>query len=145
MRTEELEEYMLRDPYIRQYFGGVVALDQLPKVIKKPSMFIVNTDPSSLPGRHWLVVFFTRINEHFDSAGFYPIKPIEAELIAHGPRFQYNNTRVQAFHSETCGLFCLFYCYFRSRGYSFSQIMNMFSNNLIVNEHLVKYFYKITS
>ena len=88
MRTEELEEYMLRDPYISQYFGGVVALDQLPKVIKKPSMFIVNTDPSSLPGRHWLVVFFTRINEHFDSAGFYPIKPqsVRISLDLHNSR-----------------------------------------------------------
>ena len=145
MRTEELEAYMLRDPYIRQYYGGVVALDQIPKIIKKPSIFIVNSDSAHLPGRHWLAVFFTRVNEHFDSAGFYPSRDLESELIAHGPKFRYNDTRVQAFNSETCGLFCLFYCYFRCRGYSFSDIMNMFSKNLYVNEHLVKYFYKLTS
>ena len=144
MKTEELEAYMLRDPYIRHYYGGVVALDQLPIVIKKPTIFIVNSDPSGLPGKHWFAVFFTTINEHFDSAGFYPNKVLEAELIAHGPRFQYNDNRVQTFYSDTCGLFCLFYCYFRCRGYSFREIMDMFSDNLQVNEHVVKYFYELT-
>lgn len=145
MRTEELERYMLHDPYIRQYYGGVVALDQLPKEIKKPSIFIVNSDPAGLPGKHWYAVFFTKVSEHFDSAGFYPNKTLEAELIAHGPKFLYNNVRVQALHSETCGLFCLFYCYFRCRGHSFRDIMKMFSPNLQLNEQIVKYFYSLTS
>ena len=145
MRTEELEKYMLHDPFIRRYYGGVVAIDQLPKHISKPSIYIVNSDPAGLPGRHWYAVFFSDVNEHFDSAGFYPSKALEIELTAHGPRFLYNVNRVQAFHSDTCGLFCLFYCYFRCRGYSFSEIMKMFSENLHINEHLVKYFYKITA
>lgn len=144
MKTEELEEYMMRDEYIREYYGGVVARDQLPVVIQKPSIFIVNSDPAGLPGKHWLAVFFTTVNEHFDSAGFYPIAALEAELISHGPRFQYNDKRVQAYRSDTCGLFCLFYCYFRCRGYMFSEIINMFSDNLQINEHVVEQFYQWT-
>ena len=145
MKTEELEAYMLNDPYIRQYFGGVVALDQLPKKIHKPSIFIINNDPASLPGRHWMALFFTSINEHFDSAGFYPNAALEAELVSHEPRFMYNDTRVQAYHSDSCGLFCLFYCYFRCRGFSFRDIVNMFSSNLNINEHIVNYFYELTN
>lgn len=145
MRTEELAAYMLRDPYIRQYYGGVVALDQLPAQMNKPAIYIVNSDPAELPGRHWFAVFFTTVNEHFDSAGFYPNATLEDELIVHGPRFQYNNRRVQAYHSDTCGLYCLFFCYFRCRGYSFRDIMNMFSENLQVNEHVVNYFYDLTN
>ena len=72
MKTEELEQYMLNDPFIRKYYGGVVALDQLPQKISKPKIFIVNSDPAALPGQHWYAVYFTTINEHFDSAGFYP-------------------------------------------------------------------------
>ena len=144
MRTEQLQAYMLRDPYIRRYYGGVVALDQLPLIITKPSIYIVNSDPANKPGRHWFALFFTTVNEHFDSAGFYPNPTLEAKLIAHGPKFQYNDRRVQAFHSETCGLFCLFYCYFRCRGYSFRKIMKMFSDNLQLNEHIVEYFYRMT-
>lgn len=144
MKTEELEQYMLNDPFIRKYYGGVVALDQLPQKISKPKIFIVNSDPAALPGQHWYAVYFTTINEHFDSAGFYPNAKLESELIVHGPRFMYNDRRVQAFRSESCGLFCLFYCYFRCRNVSFRKIMNMFSNNLQLNEHVVKYFYAIT-
>ena len=144
MRTEELESYMMRDPYIQKYYGGVVALNQLPLFIVKPTIFIVNSDPASLPGRHWFAVFFTTINEHFDSAGFYPNAVLEAQLIAHGPKFRYSDRRVQDFNTESCGQFCLFYCYFRCRGYSFRAIMDMFSPNLALNEHIVQYFYDLT-
>ena len=144
MRTEELQEYMLADPYIANVYGGVVALDGLPDFVRKPSIYIVNSDPSSEPGKHWYAVYFNRINEHFDSAGFYPNSTLESHLIAYGPRFMYNDKRVQAHHSDTCGLFCLFYCYFRCRGVSFKQIMDMFSSNLALNEEIVKYFYQIT-
>lgn len=145
MRTEELEAYMLSDPYIRRYYGGVVALDRLPSVITKPSIFIVNSDTADMPGRHWFAVFFNpTVNEHFDSAGFFPSLTLEASLIAHGPTFQYNNRRVQDYHSNTCGLFCLFYCYFRCRGHSFRDIMQMFSSNLQINEHVVETFYNVT-
>lgn len=144
MRTEELEAYMLNDPYIRHYYGGVVPLDKLPKRIDKQTVFIVNTDPAHLPGKHWLAVFFTNVNEHFDSSGFYPNSAIEKELITHGPKFCYNTKRVQAFYSDTCGLYCLFYCYFRCRGLSFREIIDMFTPNLHLNEHIVNQFYEST-
>ena len=145
MRTEELERYMLNDPYISQFYGGVAALDQLPLYIQKPSVYIVNSDPISLPGKHWYAVYFDDVNEHFDSAGFYPRRMLENYLIAYGPRFLYSNRRVQSFHSDTCGLFCLFYCYFRCRGYGLRQIMQMFSDNLYLNEEIVNYFYFSTA
>ena len=144
MRTEDLEAYMLRDPYIRHYYGGVVALNQLPVAITKPKLYIVNSDPMGLPGQHWFAVFFTTVNEHFDSAGFYPNAVLEAQLISRGPRFRYSDRRVQDYNTESCGMFCLFYCYFRCRGYTFQDVMNMFSHNLQLNEHVVQYFYKLT-
>lgn len=145
MNTDELETYMLNDPYISQMYGGVVALNEVPNVIKKPSVFIVNSDPNYLPGTHWYALYFDRISEHFDSAGFEPNPVLENHLIVHGPQYKYNSTRVQNFNTDTCGLFCLFFVYFRCRGYTFNKIMNMFSNNLELNEHIVKYFYEITA
>ena len=144
MKTEELESYMLNDPYISKVYGGVVAHDQLPLRINKPSIFIVNSDTIMLPGKHWYALYFDVVNEHFDSAGSSPDKTLENYLIAYGPNYLYNSQRVQSPHSDTCGLFCLFYCFFRCRGFSFSRIMNMFSKNLTVNEAVVKYFYALT-
>lgn len=55
-------------------FLGVLACDQLPKhgVYKYPAMFIVNTQPSNMPGEHWLYCGYTtkhRQGYFFDSFG----------------------------------------------------------------------------
>ena len=145
MNTSQLEAYMLKDQYISQFYGGVVAADQLPLFSSKPAVYIVNSDPISLPGSHWIAVFIDTICEHFDSAGFKPSPSFEQYLIIHGPKYLYNKERVQAFKSDTCGLFCLFYAYFRCRGHTFADIMNMFSDNLKLNEALVKTFFVATA
>lgn len=145
MKTEQLEHYMLNDPYISSFYGGVVALDQIPSLIEKPTIFIVNTDPAALPGTHWLSVFFNfGFNEHFDSSGHLPSLALQQELISQGPLYMYNTMRVQSFTSDTCGQFCLFFCYFRCRGYSFTEIMNMFTSSLELNESIVSLFYSLT-
>lgn len=142
MNTAQLERYMLNDVFIRQYYGGVLAADQLPLVVRKPTIYIVNTDPIALKGEHWLVLFMDNdLCEHFDSAGFPPRQDFEVYLTAKGPDYLYNTERVQHVDSNTCGLFCLFYAYFRCRGFSMLEIMSMFSENLLINEVLVKTFY----
>lgn len=136
---------MLKDPYIRLFYGGVIALDQLPSVISKPSVYIVNTDPAHLPGTHWLAVYFdSPVSEHFDSSGQKPPPSLELELIFHSSMYMYNTSRVQSFTSNTCGEFSLFFCYFRCRGFTFKEIMNMFTGNLEENENLVQLFYNFT-
>ena len=145
MNTQQLRQYMLLDPYIRQYFGGVISSDKLPLTVHKPRIYIVNTDPSSLPGEHWVTLFIDSVCEHFDSSGIRPRKDFENYLIAHGPNYMFNNQRVQDFKTDTCGLYCLMYAYFRCRGYSFSNILDMFKDNLAINEIIVKYFYSLSS
>ena len=144
MNTSQLENYMKSDPYISKLYGGVVAVDQLPLLPSKPSVYIVNCDPIALPGSHWVVVYIDNVCEHFDSAGIKPRPDFEQYLVLQGSPYMYNNQRVQDFTSDTCGLFCLFYCYFRCRGYSFAAIMNMFSDYLMLNEVVVKAFFVST-
>ena len=144
MNTNELKEYMLRDDFISQQYGGVVALNEIPTKIDKPSIYIVNSDPNYLPGTHWYAVYFNQVSEHFDSAGFDPCEPLTNQLIANSFKFRYNTNRVQNYYTETCGLFCLFYSYFRCRSFTFVEIMDMFSNNLELNENIVKSFYEKT-
>ena len=145
MNTQQLQQYMLMDPYIRQYYGGVISSDQLPLVVKKPTVYIVNTDPSWLPGEHWVTFFMDTVCEQFDSSGIAPRKEFETFLIAYGPNYKFNTKRVQDYDTDTCGLYCLMYAYFRCRGYSFDDFINMFKDNLSVNEIIVKYFYSNTS
>ena len=54
-------------------FGGVFAKDRLPLVVeKKPTFYIVNTDPISKPGRHWIAIYVGDEVEFFDSLGRKP-------------------------------------------------------------------------
>ena len=48
--------------------------DQLPTV-ECPGSYVVNTDPSTTPGEHWVVMFFNnqRSAEFFDSYRLHPI------------------------------------------------------------------------
>jgi len=144
MNTRQLEEYMMKDPYILNMYGGVVAIDQIPHQIVKPSLFIVNSDPIAFKGEHWEVLYFDKINEHFDSVGLEPHPVLETHLITNGPKYRFNSKRVQNYHTNSCGLFCLFFCYFRARAYSFIDIMDMLGNNLELNEDVVNYFYGLT-
>ena len=145
LNTIQIATYMQNDPFIRQEYGGVLAIDQLQVFVpNKPRIFIVNTDVSSKPGEHWFVMYVTDICEHFDPAGLAPLPVSNDFLTKQSEKYLTNTTRVQAFDSYTCGLFCLFYAYFRCRGYSFVKIMNMFYENLELNEVIVKLFYEIT-
>ena len=144
LNTLELDQYMRNDPYIRQYYGGVKALNELNVIVPEASLFIVNHDPSHEPGSHWITLFMQQNPEHFDSLGLEPIDPIKSYLIFNGPNYLYNTKRVQSYATNSCGMFCLFYAYFRCRNYSFKEVMNMFNDNMIVNEFVVNSFYNIT-
>ena len=145
LNTLELASYMLKDPFIRQQYGGVLAIDQLPIFVQKtPKIFIVNTDISSKPGTHWFVMYVTGTCEHFDPAGLPTLPASEQFLTQHSKQYLINTQRVQDYDTYTCGLFCLFYSFFRCRGFSFVEIMQMFHENLAVNAEIVKHFYKIT-
>lgn len=145
MNTIELMDYMLKDDYIRKYYGGVYASDNLPVKPKGRKVYIINTDPSHLPGKHWVTVYTDRIYEYFDSLSKSPQNNIHKFMKADTKSYLTNTSKLQYDHSTTCGLFCLFYCYFRCRGFSFKRIIDMFnSNDLLYNDSLVEEFYKLT-
>lgn len=76
MNTIELTSIVKRISN-RAHLLGVLACDQLPtKPIRYPCMGIVNTDPSDLPGKHWLAFYITKDKQgyFFDSFGNSPDK-----------------------------------------------------------------------
>ena len=144
LNTLELAHYMQSDPVISKFYGGVLALDQLQYCNSRNKVYIVNLDTSSEPGSHWICIFTLDTPEYFDPAGLPPVDEIFQYLVFLGPKYLTNTSRVQSFVSSSCGVFCLFYCYYRCRGYSFSDIMSVFSDELLVNEVLVTSFYEDT-
>ena len=66
-----LMEMLKADCKTRRVLGDVLPVDLLPKrrLRRTPRLFIINTDDSTGPGEHWVLVFFTGHNRgiYFDS------------------------------------------------------------------------------
>ncbi len=99
------------------HFLGVLPSDHLPERPLKtlPALAIVNTDPSDLPGEHWVAAYLSREGSgcFFDSFGNAPDSDhfptsIKNFLISNAPVVLYSTKRVQDFTSDVCGQHCVF-------------------------------------
>ena len=70
MNTLQIERLLKKDLKSKTIFKKVCALDQLEKPTF-PSAYVINSDPSSKPGEHWVAVYFDKRSrgEYFDSYG----------------------------------------------------------------------------
>ena len=85
-------------------FRGVFAADEVP-LLNSDCSLIVNTDPSFLPGEHWIAIHVDKgQTKVFDSFGFPPPLFI-TEKSAFNVSF--NPNLIQHPLSDSCGLFCI--------------------------------------
>lgn len=75
----------LMKPYTKKGFEGVIAADELDKLHPSEKMsFIMNTDPRSKPGKHWVAVYIDAEKdmsvEYYDSFGDGPSKNFLKQL-----------------------------------------------------------------
>jgi hypothetical protein len=144
MNTNEIESALRSNPKTASLFRGVFACDTVPADIQPlPAGLIINTDPSSKAGTHWVAVFqeHPRTIEFFDSFG----KEVEyygkclAKALS-GKRVISQQQQLQSDFSELCGQYCMFFLYKRSLGYSFDNVLASFSSNTISNDVVVDSF-----
>lgn len=141
LSTEVLRYLSIHDPPLRRYFQGVFAADQLPMNAQKsraPQAYIVNTDPISEPGQHWLGVW-TRDNvcEVFDSYGLplhYYNDPTLQEWLRQWKYLVSTDQSLQALDSQTCGHYALAYLKAKARGASLTDFMARWGPDLVSND-----------
>ena len=149
MNGRDLRELLTSDIHIKRIFKGVYSRDKLPRYrMKKPSLLIVNTDHSKGPGEHWICIFvgINNVIEYWDSFRLDIYHRDIYEFVSlNSKRYTYNNIVLQPLSSETCGLFCFYYAYKRSRGFNLRMILRDFRelrpfyNDNIVMNHLRRY------
>ena len=124
-------------------FIGVFGSDELTnlKLRTFPCYIIVNLEKRSEKGRHWLAIRFGKYNvEIFDSLGGRPaIWGVYPKILVNFLS-RYSDSHdflfspvIQSAFSTFCGLYCIFYVLFRQQ-FTFSNLVNRFSNNLIKND-----------
>ncbi len=123
---------------------GVYARNQTPMPVLTETKLgsgrgvVVNTDPITGPGKHW-VCYFNNGNfvEFWDSYGkdvdSYAGLPL-VDAVTVGRHYQ-------STFSDVCGQYCIFFLYFRVRGFSVEEIHSQFSvYNSCLNDNVVRDF-----
>jgi hypothetical protein len=112
MNTKEIDALLRRTPSYRGTFSRDTILDVT-------GLMIVNTDPSHLPGMHWIAVFIDpnrHRGEYFDSFGRPPHEHFTNFMNAHCSNWIYNKRQFQSIMSKYCEYYCVVYCLIRSTG-----------------------------
>ena len=68
MNTKQILQALTCNTKTEPYFDGVFSIDMLHKIKNKPKLIICNTDPSTKPGKHWVLFFF-----HNDAVDFFDL------------------------------------------------------------------------
>ena len=142
--SDTVLRYLAKDDReLRPYFRAVFPADQVPLVFKKRvNAFIVNTDPASQPGEHWLALWTEgTTSEVFDSYGLplstYKNPTLQAWLSQWKEIISSDQTS-QAMAIFTCGHYALFFLKAKARHASFQDFLAQWhSNNLVLNDKRV--------
>ena len=112
-------------------FLDVYASDPLPRSITKTCMFIVNADPHTKGGSHWLAVHFRPKSSYayyFDSYGIVPFVPdILAFVKRNCTTWDHNRRQLQSLTSDVCGKYCCLFAVYMDRGYTPQQLVALFN------------------
>jgi hypothetical protein len=100
----------------------------------KPLLIISNTDPSWLPGKHWVAFYFPKndLPEFFDSFGHPPnfyTPDFSSFLKLNSPTecYIFNQWQLQSSNSNVCGLYCVLYGLSKYKKLSYVTFLNQFA------------------
>ena len=111
-------------------FLGVFPSDLLPgHSIARSGTLIVNTDPHTESGSHWLTIHFqskSHSSYYFDSYGLPPYIPsIQSFIRRNCSVWDYNTVRLQGLTSTICGKYCCLIALYMDRGYTPKQFVGL--------------------
>lgn len=133
MNTKQLYKALIQNEITEPFFDGIYPRDLLVDITSKPNLIICNTDTSDKKGEHWLLFFFNKDKsvDFFDSLGknIYSYgKEIVNFAKTYAVSFNESTDRMQPFNSSLCGHYCLFYAYYKCKGYNMKNILKKMSS-----------------
>ena len=127
--------------FLRIPVKGIFSRNETKPLFHSPC--IINLDDFGSLGTHWICCWPNEgTHEYFDSFGLPPPLEWEKEMSMHGmTHFFRNDNQIQWEQSVRCGYYCLLFLNERNKGTSFVDILQMFSNDLLQNEKIVKNYF----
>ena len=111
-------------------FLGVYPSDLLPThAITRPGTVIINADPHTRSGSHWLAIRLEPKSSsafYFDSYGLPPLVPaIQSFLRRTSSVWEYNKTQLQGLTSTVCGHYCCLFALYSDEGLPPRQFVSL--------------------
>ena len=132
MNTKQLWCALTNNNVTEDFFDGVFSSDLLEDIVTKPKLIICNTDPSYEKGTHWVLFFFENENmEFYDSLGksiYNYDKSFVDFTKKYSIKYEESNIRTQPKNTDICGELCLYFAYYKCKGYSMEYILNSMHN-----------------
>ena len=125
-------------------FLGTYAFDELPEPPKEDFSVVVNTEPSTEPGEHWLaIVFKTGIFYFMDSFGRTITSPLFSQDFKKKIKDYFSNYKyrcnpniIQNIFSNTCGYYSIYFIR-ELQNKTMRQTLQIFSDSFKNNDKLV--------
>ena len=112
-------------------FLGVYPSDLLPTSIHKTGTVIINADPHTREGSHWLMMHFNyplSMAFYFDSYGREPSDPIILSFLKlNCAVWSYNSSSLKGPLSVVCGQYCCLFALYMARGFTPLQYVRLFT------------------
>ena len=141
--TDELflSNVLTQNAITRHIFKGFFSINErVAKPTTLPAAYIYNVLPStSREIGHWVAIFISpdwRI-EYFDSYGIRPPEKLFKMMKRWSSKIIWNRKRFQNYNSNVCGLYILYYIYFKCFGWSLQEIQQHFTTHSINNDKFV--------
>lgn len=126
-----------RAPTQEPIFRGTFALNHVPFVhtLNPPFGLVVNTEPSSHEGDHWIALFQSEPHQPvdiLDTRGYAPSRRGQ-RYIRHLvdtlkiDAYRINRLPLQSYCSSVCGEYCILFIDCRRCGWSFESFLSLFS------------------
>ena len=144
MDNYEIANFLRRDWRVRPYFRGVYPSNRLPKRLQRgiAHAFVINIDPDTKPGSHWVAVYFNHFGQatYFDSFGLSPYVPaIKTFITKNCNSLKYNSWILQSFYSQTCGLYCILFIKSLCRGQTLTYFLKRFNPlSQLYNDNVIR-------
>jgi hypothetical protein len=138
MDGDQLKQILQRDAVTNRRFLNVFAANDLPSWMPSQTMAIVNCCNREYQGLHWMALCKEgdRLNI-FDSYGLHPSVYNLMDKLPDFSVMTYNSKQFQSIQSNVCGHYCLYFCYFKARGFSTDDIFSRFSNDYANNDNYI--------
>jgi hypothetical protein len=140
MNTAELDELLTADCKLSTVYVGTFPCDMLPSMVDHPAALVINTDPSTMPGSHWVAIYVDSggRGEYFDSYGDAPenvecVKFLNTNCRG-GRNWIFSKKELQAMDSNVCGQYCVGFLKWRVRGGSLEEFQNQFGSDTDRND-----------